>query len=204
MLFMFTGCEKVMNDKIPPTLVLKGNNPLMMFRGCPYPEPGYDVKDDKTPVDLIEVNTITDHINTDSTGVYLVNYTATDTDGNVASATRKLIIEELTLDYYIGTLTAHDTLKPLNQPVPSYQVTCDVFNTEFSWIRIYNFNNFGEDFNVIIIPDSLGNIGLSYSLSDTLITGTGNNYCDKRGFRLEYQVETPDDGVSIHHVTYKF
>lgn len=204
MLLIFTGCEKVMNDKIPPTLVLKGNDPLMMFPGCPYPEPGYIVKDDKTPVNLIEVNTSTDHINTDSVGVYLVHYTATDTDGNVARATRKLIIEELSLDFYIGTLTAYDTLKPLNQPIPPYQVSCDVFNTEFSWIRIYNFNNFGDHFNVIMIPDSLGNIALSYNLSDTLISGTGSNYCDKRGFRLEYQVETPDDGVSIHHVTYKF
>lgn len=203
-MFLIAGCEKVRDDKIPPVLILKGPDPFVTFPGCPYSDPGYVLVDDRTPPDMITVTNNSDEINTDSTGVYYVQYTATDADGNIALAQRKVIIEQLSLGFFSGKMNAADTLKPLNQVNDPYQVTCEVFNTELSWIRIFNFNNFGDNFKVIMIPDTQGNLELTYALSDTLISGYGSTYCNKSGFRLEYTVETPDDGISIHHVTYTF
>lgn len=200
----FYACEKVKDDKIPPTLILKGSNPLVMFPGCSFVEPGFLLKDDLTPVEAIELVIDLSNVNTDSLGVYHVDYSATDADGNTAFARRKVDVRQLTLDYYKGKFLAKDTLKPLNQIVPPYHITCELFSSTFRWIKIYNFNNFGDNFNLIMIPDEVGNLELTYSLSDTLISGAGSTFCDMSGFRLEYQVETPDDGISVHHVTYKF
>jgi len=201
----FYACEKVMDDKIPPTLVLLGSNPVTIITGCEYKEPGFILKDDKTPVDAINLVVDMSSVNTDSVGVYYINYSATDADGNTALASRRVQVKNLDINkFYTGKLLAKDTIKPFNQVRPPYHVNCVLFSATFNWIKIFNFNNFGDGFDVIMIPDSLGNLLLTYSLSDTLINGTGSTYCDMSGFRLEYQIETPEDGISVHHVTYKF
>jgi hypothetical protein len=203
LLIPITGCEKVYDDKIPPKLSLIGSNPKVLFLGCPFNDPGFTVWDDITPPELITVTTDIDSINLGSPGVYYIHYTATDTDGNSAFAKRKLIIEELSLNFYSGRLLAKDTLKPLNFSIKEYDVNCELFNETFSWIKVHNFNDFGDNFNVIMIPDSAGNIEVFYSLSDTVISGFGSTYCDLSGFRLEYLVETPDE-QSLHYVSYIF
>jgi hypothetical protein len=178
---------------------------MVIILGCDFDEPGFILKDDTTPPDAIDLVVDTSSLNTDSLGVYEIKYVATDADGNTAVASRRVEIKNLDIDkFYIGPFQAKDTIKPFNQLAPPYQINCELFNASLNWIKIYNFNNFGDGFDVIMIPDSLGNLLLSYSLSDTIINGEGTTYCDMTGFRLEYQVETPGDGVSIHHVTYKF
>lgn len=193
-----------MDDKIPPTLILKGSNPLTMFPGCNFTEPGFILKDDLTSVEQIEMIVDFSTVNTDSVGVYTVDYKATDADGNTALASRRVEIKPLSNAFYQGRFLASDTIKPFNQIVPPYHINCELFSTTFNWIKVYNFNNFGSHFNLIMIPDSIGNIDLTYSLSDTIISGIGTTFCDMSGFRLEYQVETPEEGISVHHVTYKF
>lgn len=194
-----------MEDKIPPTLILLGSNPMSIVLGCNFEDPGFILKDDQTPLEAIALVVDTSSLNTDSLGVYYINYSATDADGNTALASRRVQVKNLDIfNYYTGQFLAIDTIRPFNQLAPSYHITCELFNSSLNWFKIYNFNNFGDGFDVIMIADSLGNLMVSYSLSDTIINGTGSTYCDMSGFRLEYQVETPGDGTSIHHVTYKF
>lgn len=194
-----------MDDKIPPTLVLLGSNPMTIILGCDYKEPGFILKDDQTGSGAIEVVVDYSSLNTDSLGVYYIHYAATDTDGNTALANRRVQVKNLDINnFYIGQFLAKDTIKPFNQVRPPYYVNCELFNPALNWIKIHNFNNFGDGFNVIMIPDSLGNLFVSYSLSDTIINGTGSTYCDMSGFRLDYQVETPGDVTSLHRVTYEF
>lgn len=202
--FAFYSCEKVREDKIPPILILEGDNPMNLFPGCSFDEPGFILSDDLTPTADIILISDTSVVNADSIGVYYIDYVATDTDGNSAFAQRKVIVKELNLNYYDGQLFAYDTLKPLNSIDTLYRVNCTLFNETFSWIKISNFNNFGDNFEVIMIPDAAGNLQLTYDLSGTLINGSGSTFCDMSGFRLEYWVKTSNNEESLHHVTYKF
>lgn len=202
-LLSLLSCNKVYDDKIPPTLILQGPNPMRMFTGCDFSDPGFILTDDLTPESQLEVNIYDSAINTSKPGNYYVDYYATDLDGNTAYARRKVEVLNFSLNYYNAVFEANDTLKPMNI-VSKYNVTSQLFSQEFRWIKLFNFNNWGSNFNVLMIPDTLGNLTLSYSLNDTLITGTGSTFCNMTGFRLDYQVETPSNGLEVHTATYKF
>lgn len=202
-LLSLLSCNKVYDDKIPPTLILQGPNPLRMFTGCSFSDPGFVLTDDLTPLSQIEVNIYDSSINTTTPGNYFVDYYATDTDGNAAYARRKVEVLEFSLNFYNAVFEANDTLKPMNI-VSKYDVTSQLYSQEFRWVRLYNFNNYGKQFYVLMIPDTLGNLTFNYNLNDTVISGTGTTFCNMTGFRLDYQVETPSNGLEVHSATYKF
>lgn len=197
----FISCKKPDELKIPPVLVLQGPNPYRMFTGCTYSEPGFILKDDRTPLEQIIFQMDSSSLKLNTPGSYYIHYYATDSDGNTSYARRRIIIEPFSLTYFNRTFMARDTLKPLNI-VRTYPVECQVFSSEFRWVKIRNFNNRGTNFELIMNIDSIGNIQINYNVNNILINGTGTTYCDMSGFRLVYQIETPENGLEIHHVKY--
>lgn len=80
-----TGDENIVfeaaPDTNPPVIDLLGGNPLMIFRGAPFSDPGAMLTDDVDPPRIVfgsgEVDTL-------SVGTYTLTYTAQDVEGNSA------------------------------------------------------------------------------------------------------------------------
>jgi len=178
-LLVVASCQKVDNNKIPPIIILNGNNPQMLTLGCAYDDPGIEVKDDKP--DTVSVYVSSD-LNPDSSGTYYIEYTAVDADSNISNATRQVIVQPLKIDDYLGNYKVYDTVNPIG-PYTSYTASVATINTTPPLLQISNFNDFGNYFKVVLSPDSLGDITLTYDLNDTIINGTGTTFCDKTGFR---------------------
>lgn len=197
--FVAFSCEKVSNDKIPPTLILKGNNPDTVLLGCDYQEPGYVLRDDNSVPDVY----IDNQLGFDSIGTYYVRYTAIDADSNRAYATRKVVVVPKSVDNFLGVFTVYDTLAPLGEVRDPYQVEARLVGQSESLIEILNFNNYGDDFRVTFTYDSTSFFNIDYNKTDTVISGNGSAYCNSRGFRIVYTVNIPDQDQEFHRTTFR-
>jgi len=72
-------------DNIPPVVTLSGSNLVNHFQGDTYTEAGANAFDDRDG--SIDV-TISGAVNNNTLGSYVLTYTATDTAGNIGTATR--------------------------------------------------------------------------------------------------------------------
>ena len=73
------------NDNVPPVITINGSNPDSVELGSAYTDPGATACDEyhgATPV------TSSGTVDTSTAGSYTITYTATDKDGNTATATR--------------------------------------------------------------------------------------------------------------------
>ncbi len=200
LLFVALSCEKVANDKIPPTIILKGSNPDTLLLGCTYEEPGYILRDDNSVPDMY----IENNLPTDSAGVFYIRYTAIDADSNRAYASRKIVLVARSADSYLGTFTAYDTIAPLGDAQAPFTVQMQFANQSDTLFSMKNFNNFGDDFSVdIAYSDSTGIFTINHNLNDTLVEGSGFPYCNNRGFRIVYSVVVPGHDRQYHRTTFR-
>lgn len=196
-----SGCQKVQEDKIPPVIKLLGRNPDTVLLGCEYHELGAIVGDDKE-IDE-DAYQISGEVNTDTSGLYYLDYTAVDSDGNMAFEQRMIVVEEFSIDFFSGSFSVTDTLLTVvPRQITNYPVIIErPFQTQ-DFFSIQNFNNFGNNFELIIQPDSTGNFEISYDEQDTIVSGNGWIKCDYSGLSLNYNVEIPGE-TQIHRATYK-
>lgn len=82
----------VVRDSEAPVITLIGDDPYVMDEGTVYIEPGATVKDN---YDVNVGVTISNNINNEVPGEYMVVYTSTDSSGNMATVTRTVIVEEV-------------------------------------------------------------------------------------------------------------
>ncbi len=81
------------NDNVPPVITLNGNNPDTVELGTAYTDPGATAFDEfhgETPV------TSSGTVDTGVVGSYTITYTATDKDGNTATASRTVNVVDTT------------------------------------------------------------------------------------------------------------
>jgi uncharacterized protein len=81
------------NDNVPPVITINGSNPATVELGSTYTDAG------ATAMDAFHGSTsVTSSSNVDTTtvGSYTVTYSATDLDGNTATATRTVNVEDTT------------------------------------------------------------------------------------------------------------
>ncbi len=190
-LLLLAGCQKIAEDKIPPVILLNGHNPatLLLDMGCSYSDPGAVVIDDQTSGLKA---TVTGSVNSDSAGVYYLDYIAVDADSNVATIRRKVTVQHIDFNHYAGTFTVADTLIRIPHVDTSYTSNISLFMSNPRTYSIANFNNFGSHFKVLFAPDSSGNFLVNYSKADTVIKGSGYTFCDDTGFNISYNVNVPD------------
>jgi hypothetical protein len=199
-LLLLGGCQKIAEDKIPPVILLNGNNPATVLLGCNFTDPGAVVKDDQTSTPTL---TVTGSVNPDSTGVYYLDYTAIDADSNVATARRKVLVQPIDFGRYAGSFNVADTLIAIPRLITAYTATITLFMSNPRRYSIANFNNFGNHFKVLFAPDSSGTFLVDYNLADTAISGSGYTFCDDSGFNISYIV-TIGDTIRQHKATYKY
>ncbi len=199
-LFILISCEKIYDDKIPPFIILNGNNPASVLLGCNYNDPGATATDDKSD----PVITVSGYIDTDSTGAYYLTYTATDDDGNQSFLSRKVIVRPFDFDLFEGQFNVCDTIsEAFGDTITNYQAEVSVFSQTPKRFLINNFGNMGDNFGVVFQPDSTGNFLIDFSRNDTLIQGTGETYCTDGGFRINFYVQADSIDPNPRKATFK-
>ena len=81
------------NDNVPPVITVNGSNPATVELGNTYSDAGatdFDEFHGTTPV------TSSSNVDTSTVGSYTVSYTATDLDGNTATASRTVNVVDTT------------------------------------------------------------------------------------------------------------
>ena len=81
------------NDNVPPVITVSGSNPATVELGDAYSDAGataFDEYHGSTPV------TSSSNVDTSTVGSYTVTYTATDLDGNTATASRTVNVVDTT------------------------------------------------------------------------------------------------------------
>ncbi len=93
------------NDQVPPVITVNGNNPETVELGTSYTDAGATAFDEfhgDTPV------TSSGSVDTSTVGTYTINYSATDLDGNTATASRTVNVVDTTAP--VITLTGSATV----------------------------------------------------------------------------------------------
>ncbi|NOY69715.1 MAG: DUF5011 domain-containing protein, partial [Deltaproteobacteria bacterium] len=81
-------------DSEPPVITILGNNPVSMAAGSTYNDAGATATDNVDAAVSVVVTANT--VNTSAVGSYVVTYSATDTAGNIATATRTVNVTDQT------------------------------------------------------------------------------------------------------------
>lgn len=201
LLIVLASCQKVQEDKIPPIINLVGRNPDTILLGCNYIDKSIiaiDDKDDSSALTIITSGEVDPFVS----GTYFIEYSVVDSDSNRAFEQRMVIVKPLEMDYFEDSFTVTDTLLTVvPRQITTYPVTIDWLSQNQNLFRIINFNNFGDDFELLIQPDSTGNFQITYEEDDINIIGEGWVKCDLGGLRMTYDVELPDE-YQIHEATY--
>jgi hypothetical protein len=203
-LMAFFACQKIEEAKIPPSLSLIGSSVIYLKQGCEFDDPGVSVTDDKDSDSAINL-TIEPKTLPDTAGTFYVKYIAEDSDGNISYAERKVIVLIRESLEYEGTYVVKDSIFSSQSSTfvdtTSFTSIIDMKSAYPQWIEILNFNNFGPGFYAYLYHDSAGTINVSFQLHDTVIMGSGRNFCDTSGFTLQYSVKTPADST-FHRSTF--
>ncbi len=83
--------EEPVADTIPPTVTLHGEAIVTITVGATYSDAGATATDD---TDGVLTPVMSGSVDTAAAGTYTITWTATDTTGNVGTATRTVIVEE--------------------------------------------------------------------------------------------------------------
>lgn len=81
------------DDPVEPEIVLSGSKDVFLTVGSGFEEPGYGATDN-CDGDISDRVTVSGSVNTDAPGTYTLEYTVSDSYGNTASATRKVVVAE--------------------------------------------------------------------------------------------------------------
>ncbi len=79
-------------DNVAPVITVNGSNPIQLLKDTTYTDPGATATDNKDGTIAV---TTTTNIIPSIEGTYLVTYTATDSSGNVATATRNVVVYDV-------------------------------------------------------------------------------------------------------------
>lgn len=78
-------------DAVPPTLTLSGNTSMVVELGTEYSEPGFSANDD-VDGDITANVTVNGNVDTNTAGIYNLNYEVRDNSDNVATAKRTVSV----------------------------------------------------------------------------------------------------------------
>ncbi|RUA26449.1 MAG: hypothetical protein DSY76_06000 [Bacteroidetes bacterium] len=92
MVLFSTQCKKddEKKDTTPPTIVLKGANPMFVDKGTAYVEPGYEANDD-TDGDISANVKVSGTVDVNTEGTYELKYNVSDAAGNKAEEKKRTV-----------------------------------------------------------------------------------------------------------------
>lgn len=82
--------------------------------------------------------------------------------------------------------------------------------TAMTYVSPYETNNLPRPFDLLAtIIFETGEAQLTWQFENVpsfqyFIIYRGNVYCNMTGFRLEYQIDVPENDIEMHYVTYRF
>ncbi len=99
------GCGT--DDLSTPTIVLEGDDPLIVTLGGSYTDPGFTASDDEDGDVSANVSVDDSDVDTDMIGEYEVSYTVTDKAGNTGTTIRtvRVVMDKA---HYEGTYQVHE------------------------------------------------------------------------------------------------
>jgi len=157
----------------PPVITLLGNNPTVIFQdaNADYNDAGATAKDD---VDG-EVNVETSgSVDTATEGEYIITYTATDSFGNTATATRTVHVNNVAASISVDkiSIAAHEEDPGV---VPTALKAGNVYNFVVDFTSTRELTE-GVTFTLVLIPDVSGAVTEANSASFAL--GSDTIYLD--------------------------
>lgn len=93
----------IFKDKEVPSLTLKGDNNIVIYKNSKYIEEGY-VANDKCDGDIADKVIVTGTVDTNKVGTYTINYKVVDNSGNETSVDRKITVRERPSYYGNGSI----------------------------------------------------------------------------------------------------
>lgn len=93
----------IFEDKEAPSITLKGENSIVIYKNSKYIEEGY-VANDKCDGDITDKVIVTGTVDTSRVGTYTVNYKVVDNSGNETSVDRKITVRERPSYYGNGNI----------------------------------------------------------------------------------------------------
>lgn len=137
--------ERVVNieDKTPPTIVLKGKAEVSINVGDTYKDEGCTVEDNYDG-DITNRVSITGEVDTKKEGTYTISYTVQDSSNNKAETTRKVIVKKKPASVATSALTTSNVnMSKKGLPVLMYHFFYDASKGEKgadnNWMEVSAF-----------------------------------------------------------------
>jgi len=153
-------------DVTPPVITLNGEANITLEQGEPYTELG------ATAVDAVDGNvsvTISGNVDTNTTGMYTVTYTAKDSSGNSASVRRTVRVEQRALPPAIVLTEALESALA-QRVVPYDRMTLEINATSTVKLTVLN-QTLANEQNRSIVLKGVDNNGTFYLYNVPLVKG---------------------------------
>ena len=140
----------IYEDKEKPVISLKGKNNMSIYVGSKYNEPGY-VASDNCDGNITNKVKVTNNININVKGVYIIKYEVSDSEGNTTSVNRTVNV------YDFNTSNANDYIKSLENYIneKNYHVSIGYYNFRTGYTYTYNANTVYYGASLVKTVDAL-------------------------------------------------
>ena len=191
-LFIMQGCKK--DDTTPPVISLGGSSTVNHILNSSYTDAGATATDDEDGDVSVTSDYSSTNPNKDLTGTYIITYTATDAAGNVATASRTVIVYNEAAAAYAGTYNASETdiLGPYTYVQQNVVSASQTVNNRITLTRLGDFANNTVYMNItgttIDLPNqTVANVGTGTNPCDVHDrTSNGTGVKTTQGFNLTY------------------
>ena len=136
--------ERVVNieDKIPPTITLKGNTEVNINVGDTYKDEGCTVQDNYDG-DITNKVSITGEVDTKKEGTYTITYKVADSSNNITETSRKVIVKKKQVSVTTSASTSKVNTSKRGLPVLMYHFFYDAKKGEKgadnNWMEVSAF-----------------------------------------------------------------